>query len=98
MKHLKTFEISCLGYENINWMDLNKARLEQKNIQNYFIEKYPKRVNILNIDGNINATTLDITLRFAIKRKDQELINYIQDFKDKLNDIRIEKQAAKYNI
>jgi len=98
MKYLKKFEISTLGYENIDWMDLNKARVEQNNIQSYFMEKYPKRVNILNMNGNINSTTLDITLRFAIKRKDKELIDLIKEFKDKLEYIRIEKKASKYNI
>jgi hypothetical protein len=80
------------------WGDLRSTSPLRKNIQKYFFEKYPRKVNILNSSGSINSITLGILIKFANKRKDEELLRLIQVFLDRVEEIRIEKEAKKYNI
>ena len=71
---------------------------DQYKIKEYFEKKYPTKVNILNKQGYINPTTLDITLKFAIRRKDKELISMIRNLKSKYENIDADIQRNKYNL
>ncbi len=95
MKYIKTFEKSSTFLQSWPYRSTSEAQLK---IKKHFQEKYPTKVNILNKMGYINPTTLDITLKFAIKRKDKELIDMIQDLKFKYKNIDADILSKKFNI
>jgi hypothetical protein len=94
MKYIKKFE----KREFLAGWAYRSTSEEQLKIKKYFQEKYPSKVNILNKQGYINPTTLDITLKFAIRRKDKELIDMILNLKDKFENIDVDILNKKYNI
>jgi hypothetical protein len=69
-----------------------------RNIQSYFFSKYPSKVNKLNLHGYINNITLEILLKFAKNKKDEQLISMIKEYKDLMLTKRAEKEAEKYNL
>lgn len=76
----------------LSWLDMNELRKYEYDIQDYFFQKYPSKVHILNRSGHINEITLDILLRFAQKRKDVELIKLIVIFKSQIDLLKKEKE------
>jgi len=87
-----------MKFEKYNIFNYMSTAEEQKELKKYFFDKYPTKVNILNNQGFINPITLDIVLKFAVRKKDIELINMVQKLKDKFEEIDTKKDADKYNI
>lgn len=92
MKYIKLYE------EMLDGWNYRITAEDQFKIKKYFQEKYPTKVNILNKTGYINPITLDITLKFAIKRKDEKLINMLRNLKNKYEEIETYILSKKFNI
>ena len=72
--------------------DYSELRILNKEIQNYFKNKYSKKVNIININGIINLATLKKLFIFANNKKDNELIYLVNKYINEIYEKVINKK------
>ena len=75
----------------------------ERNIKNYFMEKYGKMITdtetpIFSFRKEFSETSFNKIVKFAKKNNDKELQALIDNYLNVINNLEIRRNANKYNI